>query len=599
MTNQKSKTKQPSKRSPVGSVFHAICKGIGTPVALACWSLFSSGAHAQLAEMAINPSDYQDANSFRDDYLCVSFLKKYQGLQTGLDLTEEALRKFATSEDDCKSTNERFETQSFSDYTEIPRVALNFDSVLYTAKRKLDRLLGSFSWTRINPGCGWGPGATSTIKRRRAFDDLKISEFPISVSRRARPVMEMVIRDDLHWSSVVLGLNPEHITGEFWLLNSCFEFTDTCIIDTVPKDATSHRVIGKEPTCLLFLQKGFGSEFRRLLKRVGIDLDDQAANQYGARRALTDKLCTIDLKRASDSTARSLVWALFPFDWASALDLVRSHKAFVKGQSVELEKFSSMGNGFTFELESLIFWAICSAVQDLQNEERKEILVYGDDIIVPQSVAQATIWALGMAGFTTNASKTFVSGLFFESCGRHYFDGLDVTPIYQKEEVSDVQTSTRMANRVLRCAQRRGRSGDLDGRLSKAWSAALREHRKIAGVLETYLPLGVEGDDGLLLPASHFPRAHLDVNLGVKCAVLSETSIALPGIEAALYANFLRSSARGSHDRLGLFGTHKELKDDPCYGDVTCRVLTREGNPVLHVASRYVWPCGNFGAEFR
>jgi hypothetical protein len=113
-----------------------------------------------------------------------------------------------------------------------------------------------------------------------------------------------------------------------------------------------------------------------------------------------------------------------------------------------------MGNGFTFELETLIFWAAAKAVQEVRGCQGP-LGVYGDDIIVPQLIVQEVISTLEEFGFTINKEKSFVDGRFFESCGGHYFDGVDVTPYYQKHLVDHDLEICRFHNRIFGLAYRR------------------------------------------------------------------------------------------------------------------------------------------------
>ena len=71
---------------------------------------------------------------------------------------------------------------------------------------------------------------------------------------------------------------------------------------------------------------------------------------------------------------------------------------------------SPMGNGFTFELETLLFYALTMAVCGKGNFVR--VSVYGDDIICPTEHAQAVTSILVEAGFQLNLGKSFSSGPF-------------------------------------------------------------------------------------------------------------------------------------------------------------------------------------------
>jgi len=508
-------------------VFSALCIHIDSPISLGAYLRFKY-AQLELAKMSIDPLWYCDVSSFKDDYMIVSFLSKWTGLKTGLDLKQEALQKFKTSEDHCLRTNARLRKARYSGHS--PELA----SIFYSAQRKISRLLGPCSIFKIESHFGWGPGATFEFPRKQAQLDRKVAELPITVTREALPLMRNAIENDLHWSYVVLGQFP---SGSYSLLSHNFQVVDGCRITTVPKNAKTDRVIAIEPRGNMFLQKGCGGYFRSRLKTVGIDLDDQTLNQQAARRAYTERLATLDMKAASDTVATELVYELFPVDWAILLDTLRSKKAKLSEGWIKLNKFSSMGNGFTFEVESLIFWALTEAAQEFK-EIKGRVFIYGDDIICDQMAAECVISTLIEAGFEVNDDKSYTSGRFFESCGEHFFDGENVTPAYHKEIVNDDVSLFRLANRVSRLAFRMGRKTHHDRRLRPAWMACKRRIKKV----RYQIPFGDDGDDALLCVARDFDFRHrkIDPSHGIQCDVFSVVGDDLPAMEEALLAWTLR-----------------------------------------------------------
>jgi len=562
--------------SRLSEVFFALCKSVDSPVSLGAWLRFQHDQLA-LAEMELNPGDYLSLESFRLDYLVVSFFSKQKGLVTGRDLELEAIRKFTASEAQCKESNNRLRESRSTGAETTPLTA----AVIWTARRKIARLLGDFSWSKLEPGFGWGPGATDDIPRRRAFVDLKLCELPISVTSRALPIFRAVLGADLHWSACILGVQVGDICGPFCFRDDVFLVTEECVIDTVPKNAKTHRVIAKEPRANGFLQKGAGKYLRRRLRRVGINLDDQTANQDGARRAYQEGLATLDLKAASDSMPIELVYELLPIDWAHALDVLRSHKALLpSGETITLQKFSSMGNGFTFELETLVFWAIASSVLAL-NHDRNRVLVYGDDIIVPSAQAEEVVRQLAFIGFTVNKEKSFITGAFYESCGRHYFQGTEVTPIYQKETIDEEVELLRCANRLIRYAYRAGSGFQLRKELSAPWHAVYRRARRLK-IFQ--IPFGEQGDDGFAVPGDYFVSKPQDANLGIRCTVLVFPPRRFPAVEGALLAWTLRRGV---------------ITEQPYGGFVTSSPETTKSSPAYQRGSRWVMPSGEFGVNWQ
>jgi hypothetical protein len=220
------------------------------------------------------------------------------------------------------------------------------------------------------------------------------------------------------------------------------------VLFTVPKRSDIDRVACKEPECNMILQRMLGIHMARRLRRVGIDLTDQTNNQKAAAVALQHGLATIDLSSASDSVSRQLVMELLPAPWWSLLDDLRVTHTFIDGTKHELAMFSSMGNGFTFELETIIFYAITRAVCWLSGTKGK-ILVYGDDIIAPCRVVPRLMRVLSLFGFTVNPKKTHYRGPFRESCGKHYHSSRDVTPFYIRKAVTTIPELINLLNHLL------------------------------------------------------------------------------------------------------------------------------------------------------
>lgn len=220
------------------------------------------------------------------------------------------------------------------------------------------------------------------------------------------------------------------------------------VLFTVPKNSAIDRCAAKEPELNMYAQKGIGDFIRRALRKKGIDLNDQTRNQRLALVASqSQRLATVDLSSASDSISSVLVSRLLPPGWFVLLDACRSKTTDVEGTIHENAMFSSMGNGFTFELETLIFWALVRSVCRF-TRTRGTISVYGDDIICPASIVPLLIKVFHFVGFRINEKKTFYKGPFRESCGKHYHDGIDVTPFYIKSPILNQERLIHALNRL-------------------------------------------------------------------------------------------------------------------------------------------------------
>jgi hypothetical protein len=206
----------------------------------------------------------------------------------------------------------------------------------------------------------------------------------------------------------------------------------------VPKTSKTDRPIVVEPLLNGMAQRGIGSYIKNRMKRVGVDLTDQTRNQRLAfEGSVSGSFATIDLSSASDTIALSVVFDLLPPEWSEFLSLYRTGYVEDGPKLISLEKFSSMGNGYTFELESLIFYSLAFAVTHVLGLDPSQVSVYGDDIIVPTAAYSLLEVILEMSGFLVNRDKSFFDGPFRESCGADFLSGFDIRPFYLRKKISD------------------------------------------------------------------------------------------------------------------------------------------------------------------
>jgi hypothetical protein len=204
--------------------------------------------------------------------------------------------------------------------------------------------------------------------------------------------------------------------------------------------------------------------------RYGLNLNTQERNQELARYAsITDELATVDFSSASDTISYELVRELLPPDWFHLLCIFRSDVGSYGEDRFHWQKFSSMGNVFTFELETLIFHALALVVTREAGLNEYWVNTFGDDVILPGIVAQPYLDLCTLLGFTANTEKTFVSGHFRESCGSYWYDGLDIKPIHLKEGFPNVEALYKLANSVRRYAHRISDNTVCDIRFKHCW----------------------------------------------------------------------------------------------------------------------------------
>jgi hypothetical protein len=427
------------------------------------------GDHLGVLESSVSPETYSDAETYRFDYMANQLLSKYPYLDIKVDRPLVALNKFLQCEKQCSEANSRLSR----DVSSIKSLYTP-GSILSMARLKIASMLGPFSWDEAEPHFSFGPGSSTSLPRRKGDAYFKFGAAKPHVTKACSVLSLCAIKRIPMWFHHLAGLageNPETLLNldAEESAERLFTIVPGNRVTTVPKSAKTDRVIAIEPDLNMFIQKGIGKLLRIRLKRVGIDLDDQSYNQKLAEEgSITGKLCTMDLSSASDTVSMRLVEELLPSDWVSAIKLCRSPRGTLPdGTLLTYHKVSSMGNGFTFELESLIFWAICKSVIHLFKPEEDRLTVYGDDLIFSSQLFGTVSWVLTYCGFTVNEKKSFSDGPFRESCGKHFFKGVDVTPIYIKDDVNTPERLIWLANSIRRWV--RLPTYGLDGRFKQVY----------------------------------------------------------------------------------------------------------------------------------
>lgn len=418
-------------------IIREFLESLDHPRALTVWLLWCSEVdHRQLLELTCNPSDYSCYGDFRAAYAATKLLSKYSSLETGIDTESAAIASAFEAESVCASTNRRIRSSRDG-------VSHRWGSALFRASQIISKILGPLPDGKLF-GCegffddvGWSPGRTSSASGDRLSAFEKYRSQP-HVTVRARKWALQLLSDSPLWTASVL-----HADAGCTPLPGVLPIIEGNVMLTVPKNAKTDRVICYEPHMNIRLQLSVGRYMRDRLRLFGVDLNDQSINQRRAKLgSLTGSLATIDLKSASDTIATELVLDLLPVDWVSLLDDLRSgYTLWPDGRWRENEKFSSMGNGFTFELESLIFYALCSAVSS-------NVSVYGDDIILPSEKFEEAKSLLEFCGFSINLGKSFSHGVFRESCGAEWYNGMPVVPVYLRKPLRRIGDVVKFHNAV-------------------------------------------------------------------------------------------------------------------------------------------------------
>lgn len=387
-------------------------------------ALVHAGDLAKVVTVGV-PKDI-DINDYRAATQIQALFSKNSDLDAGFNPLKAAVEAAIAAELQCRRVNEYFGT------TTCPYGGVAM--ALELSRRKIKWVLGkvpALDQLRFR----LGPGASTTVKRKDACYETKLSA-PLVCSEDMLPVVDKVLAECPPWAAEKAVLSSHDENGDYCTYNGVI--IDTAKLIFVEKNAKTHRPICVEPLLNGFVQLGIGGYLKERLRILAKqDLRDQTRNQELARASsVSGRLATIDLSSASDTLAFSVVFGLLPEEWVDLLASFRTGSFEYSGHEYELEKFSSMGNGYTFELETLIFWAIADSCTELSGEDRDLVSVYGDDIIVPVKSVDLLTACLTWCGFNLNREKSYWSGNFRESCGSDWLAGEPVRPIYKKDRLS-------------------------------------------------------------------------------------------------------------------------------------------------------------------
>lgn len=440
---------------------------LGTPYALKQAILLRHGEYGALLEDPPRVTDYDSPLTYLQAAAAHGFLKKLPGLlDNSSERRAKAVAKWFEAESSCYRANQRL-------YPYLPNTSLERDpriaEHLSGIKDVVVELIGHRPPELLEGR--FGPGATFADRGRSATVPHKINANPTLTS-------------DVVW------FLPQFL-GTAWGAYVASErelvFVRGNRFTTVDKTSVIDRSIAIEPSINVFYQLAAGKALRNRLrgylgfnpltrKRVGWDLDtaQDVHRAVAAQASVSREFATLDLSSASDTVAYNLVKLLLPPRWFELLDGLRSPMTTHPDHPekwVKLEKFSSMGNGYTFELETVLFAAIAiyaSRVCGHVGYLGIDTFVFGDDIIVKDDVVRCVTALLNFLGFSLNSEKSFSGDSpFRESCGADFYQGVDVRPAHLKDIPDDIPGCFGVFNQIANVDRRVTLAGGHMGRRSR------------------------------------------------------------------------------------------------------------------------------------
>lgn len=421
-------------------------------------------------------STHDRARSFASCALLKSLPKKYLGRDSSvskgvppLQRRDDAIGLWHTFNDRCKDFTVRLRSLEQMD---VATQAIVNEASCLIHDWFGGNLRSSFPFWGLVYEFGFGPGTSVGVTESDFF--AKVADSPITYSSPDVCAMyQKLVQTNPLWLESETIRAQNHGPGK----------RVTSKLSTVPKTNVIDRTIEVGPSVNVGFQLAIGRLLESILKvSVGIDLvSQQDVNRRLAYRGSLSKAdhghrwATLDLSSASDSISVGLVERMFTWlpDWKAAMDTFRStHVTGPTGDEWECHLYSSMGNGFTFPLQTLIFSALVascynslglppfavrqrfSRVKDdgtstIIDKPRPNFAVFGDDIIVDERVYDLLVRTLQAVGCVVNEDKSFNTGPFRESCGTDWYCGYNVRPVYC-ESLLTVQDRVSLINRLNR-----------------------------------------------------------------------------------------------------------------------------------------------------
>jgi len=351
-----------------------------------------------------------DVYWFKQTYQLESLFKRYtfeKDVYTPAELEEKAQADFLGLQQELSTPKGDISSQAFI--------------VFQRARRIIKRVLGPLDWDEVFNGCEFGRRANLGVPYKDSYLDVKVER--LTGSPAHLDLFQKVIENDTIMTDIQKRLRQRRNTtdqiGKFLKL--------TC----VPKSFKAFRTICPNTVLGAYFSAGLGRVLEDRLRSVGLNISNlqEKHGLYAERASRTREWVTADLSKASDLPTIQMVNRMVPREWFNALKLGRIGHFGIEGKPgcYYMASFMAMGIGYTFPLETLIFWALLKAIQQVSGCKGL-ISVYGDDLIYPRQMHRwvAALWP--KLGLKINLDKTFSSVYFRESCGSDFYRGVNVRP---------------------------------------------------------------------------------------------------------------------------------------------------------------------------
>lgn len=369
-----------------------------------------------------SPFCWNDANRFKwqvqIDNLCKRYLFKHEPLGRA-EVIANTLAKYLANA-------KRLNTLVEDEYLLNPLCV----KVLSRASEYCSAILGTYDEEEVFRLAKFGSNSTVGNPYAASYLHMKLQDSPLTGTLQQFLVMDRYLETDTLLREITES-NPAK-----------GKIVASLKLSLVPKTYKVHRPIVPNTTIGNFITAGQQAVITHRLLDAGLDIRHLQAKHRKLVKSLSVNRthATADLSSASDSITKQLVEALLPESWYEALlvhhipNVYVSEDAAGKPFTVNVPTFAGMGIGYTFPLETLVFYSILEAIRDLAGVHEGFCSVYGDDLIYPRRLHRYVATIFPMLGFILNMEKTYAEEYFRESCGADFYRGVDVRPFQPMAE---------------------------------------------------------------------------------------------------------------------------------------------------------------------
>lgn len=352
---------------------------------------------------------------FRKDLL------RKSNLDLGVDTERAALDLFFETEAENINRNLLWE-----------RLRGDFNNPSLSEKR-LIKILKEARWAIATMLRSFDPNKIEGYFTSGATPDFPRGAFPVDYLYTTAPRQKSIV-DYISANEILEVQDP-------WIRSGCTDgpHVDFCVAKTVPKTWKTKRFIAEFYRSVMFWQRGLGVALSKALGDWGYTLNHAA--KLHAEIALESSIMgthsCIDLTTASDTVVKEALW-LFPKPVREAIIAFRTPDIQVEkeGEVIthQLQMLAPAGAGFTFEFETIMFMGLMIGValekglysrSDFRRYNHN-VSVFGDDILVVNSLGDDAVSVLKALGFIPNLSKSFLKGHRCESCGTDAYNGVSI-----------------------------------------------------------------------------------------------------------------------------------------------------------------------------